>query len=194
MSFVAILPVLLFEYLSISLARTILPGMIIAEYGSVSYIVIGVAEAIKGLLAFWACPAIGKLSDRVGRKPCLLLSMVGTTLPTCLLALTSNMWLYLIFFSLSGVFAGTFTLTFAYISDCVEKRKRAPAYGLALATFGFSFTVGPVVGSVIAEMFGPRIVFFLSTVLVCVNLVYILYFLPETSDKVINFQSQPLVT
>lgn len=178
--FSAILPVLLLEYLAISIARTILPQLLVRKFGSFSYVVIGCAEAIKGLLAFWACPTIGKLSDSVGRKPFLLMSIVGTTLPICILAVNSNMILYLIFFAISGIFAGTFTLTFAYISDCVEKRKRAPAYGLALATFGFSFTIGPIIGSYIASLFGNRIVFVLSSILVVLNIVYMLYYLPET--------------
>lgn len=179
-NFTAILPVLLLEYLAISIARTILPQLLIADFGSSSYVVIGCAEAVKGLLAFWACPAIGKLSDTMGRKPLLLLSIIGTTLPTCILAFSSNMLIYLIFFAISGIFAGTFTLTFAYISDCVEKRKRAPAFGLALATFGFSFTIGPVVGSYIASVFGNRSVFMLSLILLAINVVYMLYQLPET--------------
>lgn len=179
-NFTVILPVLLLEYLAISIARTILPKLLIEEFGSSSYIVIGCAEAVKGLLAFWACPTIGKLSDAVGRKPFLLLSIIGTTLPTWFLAFSSNMILYLVFFALSGLFAGTFTLTFAYISDCVEKRKRAPAYGLALATFGFSFTIGPVLGSYIASVFGNGAVFFLALVLVVANMIYIIYELPET--------------
>lgn len=185
-NFIVILPVLLLEYLAISIARTILPRLLIEEFGSYSYIVIGFAEAVKGLLAFWACPAIGKLSDSLGRKPFLLMSVVGTTLPTCLLAFYSNMVLYLFFFSLSGLFAGTFTLTFAYISDCVEKRKRAPAFGLALATFGLSFTVGPVVGSYVASMFGNQSVFFMSLALVLLSVLYILYQLPETVRNTVS--------
>jgi MFS transporter, DHA1 family, tetracycline resistance protein len=185
-SYLRILPVLLLEYLSISLARTILPKLLIDEFQNYSYIVIGLAEAIKGLLAFWACPAIGKLSDIIGRKPCIAVSVIGTTFPVCLLAFTNNMKLYLLFFALSGIFSGTFTLTFAYISDCVEKRKRAPAYGLALATFGFSFTVGPVMGSLVATQLGARTVFLTSSVLVLINLFYISYSLPETKHKVRN--------
>lgn len=192
-SFAAILPVLLLEYLAISIARTILPHLLVERFGTSSYVVIGGAEAVKGLLAFWACPAIGKLSDVIGRKPLLLLSIVGTTAPTCFLAFSSNMIVYLVLFALSGMFAGTFTLTFAYISDCVEKRKRAPAFGLALATFGFSFTVGPVIGSYVASVMGNRSVFLSSLALVAVNVVYILYRLPETIHHAVGFSLHSII-
>ena len=61
--------------------------------------------------------------------------------------------LFVILFALSGVFASTFTLTFAYISDVVKDRDgRVAAYGLALATFGLSFTIGPLLGGYLANV------------------------------------------
>ena len=77
--------------------------------------------------------------------------------------------------------SATFPLTFAYISDCVaDKKKRAPAFGLALATFGLSFCLGPVSGSYLARQFGDKSVFFFSFALVLVNICYITFYLPET--------------
>ena len=53
--------------------------MLIKQYGNWSYVAVGVMETVKGVLAFLACPVLGKLSDRVGRKPCLLFSVIGIT-------------------------------------------------------------------------------------------------------------------
>ena len=61
-----------------------------------------------------------------------------------------------------------------------DKKKRAPAFGLALATFGLSFCLGPVSGSYIARQFGEKSVFFVSFVLVLINIAYIALYLPET--------------
>lgn len=91
------------------------------------------------------------------------------------------MYLYGAALSISGFFSATFTLTFAYISDCVDTKHRAPAYGLALATFGLSFTVGPVAGGYIAIHLGENMVFMLALVLVLVNMLYIVFKLPETA-------------
>ena len=82
--------------------------------------------------------------------------------------------------AISGLFSATFPLTFAYIADCVKPNERAPAYGLALATLGLSFTIGPPLGGYIDSNFNSRSVFILSFVLVIFDLLYILFILPET--------------
>ncbi len=179
-SFTKILPVLFFEYLAISIARTLFPQMIVDGFGEKSYFVVGICETIKGLLAFISCPLFGKLSDRVGRKICLLISMLGTTFPVWLMAFSNSIVVYMIALSISGFFSATFSLTFAYISDCVDRKMRAPAYGFALATFGLSFTIGPIIGSYVAELYGANLVFSLSLFLVILNLLYIAMVLPET--------------
>jgi predicted MFS family arabinose efflux permease len=83
----------------------------------------------------------------------------------------------------SGLFSATFPLTFAYIADCVPANERAPAYGLALATLGLSFTIGPPLGGYIDSNFGSRSVFILSFALVIVDILYILFILPETVQE-----------
>jgi MFS family permease len=214
----AVLPVLLFEFLALALTRSVLPSLLLKRYGSRTYIIMGAAECIRGILAFFACPLFGKLSDVWGRRPCLLITVMGTLAPVCSLAfwrsdgdyhessidttLSDNSatqqleaehildgvdsgdaspgssWfptlfsgmdseqlsinilpslhridVFVILFALSGVFASTFTLTFAYISDVVKDRDgRVAAYGLALATFGLSFTVGPLLGGYLANV------------------------------------------
>ena len=112
-----ILPVLFYEYLALSLARSLIPGMMVEKFGLYSYAVVGIMEAVRGFLAFIACPLFGKLSDRIGRKFCLMASVIGmdvvygsviasfyifimgdffigTTLPTCSLFFTGNMVIF----------------------------------------------------------------------------------------------------
>ena len=109
-----------------------------------------------------------------------MVTVFGTTLPVCLLAFTSNIYVFAAAMSISGFFSATFPLTFAYISDCVDKKKRAPAYGLALATFGLSFCLGPISGSYLASQYGTQSVFICSLLLVIANMFYIVSYLPET--------------
>ncbi len=73
---------------------------------------------------------------------------------------------------------------FAYIADCVEPTFRAAAYGLALATFGLSFCVGPLLGGHIAEEYSTHVVFVISLVLAMVDVFYIIFVLPETVKNV----------
>mmetsp|Transcript_23603 Transcript_23603/g.49948 ORF Transcript_23603/g.49948 Transcript_23603/m.49948 type:complete len:188 (+) Transcript_23603:80-643(+) len=73
----AVLPVLLLEFLALALTRAVLPSLLLKRYGSQTYIVMGVAECVRGILAFFACPLFGKLSDVWGRRPCLLITRYG---------------------------------------------------------------------------------------------------------------------
>jgi DHA1 family tetracycline resistance protein-like MFS transporter len=167
-----VLPVLLLEFLALALTRAVLPHLLLDRFQNKVYLVMGVTECVRGLLAFLSCPLFGKLSDVVGRKVCLFVTVAGTCAPVCSLALLS--WeatstetapsssdtshqsqalhpsaipVFCILMAASGIFSSTFTLVFAYISDTIQKRdERVSAYGLALATFGLSFTIGPMAG------------------------------------------------
>jgi MFS family permease len=189
--FPLILPVLFYEYLAIALTKSLIPLMILEAFGEWAYLAIGIMETIKGMAAFLACPFFGKLSDTLGRKPCLLMSITGSTLPVVSLAFSSNMIVFSVMVAISGFFSVTFPLTFAYISDCVEPKDRAPAYGLALATFGLSFTLGPMTGGFLAATYGSTVVFLLSMLLVVVDVGYVMLYLPETAPGVVAAAGTP---
>ena len=93
-------------------------------FGDYTYFVVGFVETCKGVLSFIACPFFGKLSDEIGRKRCLIATVIGTTLPVVIMVFTRNMWVFSFFVIISGFFTATFPLTFAYISDLVEKKHR----------------------------------------------------------------------
>jgi DHA1 family tetracycline resistance protein-like MFS transporter len=178
-----VLPCLFWEYLALALTRSVIPALMVSFFGPWTYFVVGVVETIKGFLAFVACPTFGKLSDVVGRKVCLLMTVVGTTLPVCLMAISVNMWVFVAFQGLSGLFSATFPLTFAYIADFVAPVNRASAYGLALATFGLSFSIGPVAGGYLENIAGAQGVFRVAAVMVAVDVAYIWMLLPESLPK-----------
>lgn len=217
-----VLPVLLLEFLAIALTRAILPSLLLQKYGDSVYLVMGCTECVRGLLAFVACPFFGKLSDVIGRKVCLFVTVLGTCAPVCVLAFFSwdtqqhqqqeedpllldtddNFWsslldpasneiamsafhpnavtVFVVLLALSGFFSSTFTLVFAYISDTVHRQdERVSAYGLALATFGLSFTIGPIVGGYLAQQ-NKQYVFLTSLLLTGIDLLYIYFILPES--------------
>ena len=88
--------------------------------------------------------------------------------------------LFVVLLGVSGIFSSTFTLVFAYISDTVTKRdERVAAYGLALATFGLSFTIGPMAGGYLAQV-NTHYVFLSSLVLTLLDILYIVFVLPES--------------
>mmetsp|Transcript_17238 Transcript_17238/g.34306 ORF Transcript_17238/g.34306 Transcript_17238/m.34306 type:complete len:603 (+) Transcript_17238:134-1942(+) len=158
-----ILPVLFLEFLALSLTRPIIPYLLLAAYPTTLYLVMGCADAIRGLLSFVSGPLIGKLSDATGRRTCLVVTVLGTTAPVCALAVldgsdTGNkrrMDTFVTMMALSGLLSATFTVAFAYISDVVKgeqaRERRVAAYGMALATLGLSYSVGPMAGGYIGR-------------------------------------------
>ena len=73
-----VLPVLLLEFLALALTRAVIPALLLHKFGNNVYLVMGVAEFVKGLLAFFACPVFGKLSDVLGRRVCLFVTVLGS--------------------------------------------------------------------------------------------------------------------
>jgi len=105
---------------------------------------------------------------------------VGMGLPHVLYALTGNAWFFIVGTALSGLFFATLFLAFAYISDCVPAEKRAASIGLTMAMFGLAIAVAPMVGSLLADVTGVRMVFILSSCLTGLAVFYGLFFLPES--------------
>ncbi|CAN0013941.1 unnamed protein product, partial [Ascophyllum nodosum] len=179
-TYLLVLPVLFYEFLALALIRGLLPTLMLDFWGRWVYTVIGMIDTFKGLLAFVACPMFGRLSDVFGRKKCLFVTVLGTASPVLALCISSNLWVFAAAASFSGCFAATFPLVFSYIGDLVPPARRAPAYGLALATFGLSFSIGPAMGAYIADHYGNESVFLCSILLIGIDLVFIALVLPES--------------
>ena len=127
-----VVPIIFLEFLVLSMSRTIIPELIDDQYGESSYVVYGSADGARGLLAFLATPAVGALSDELGRKWLFLVTVVGSSSPIIVLAFSSRLDAHLCVWALSGLFAATFPLAFAYISDHVPAPSLVQAYGITL--------------------------------------------------------------
>lgn len=108
--------------------------------------------ASYSLFQFLATPVIGRLSDRYGRKPLLLLSIFGTSISLALFASASN--IFMLFFAriLDGITGGNISVAQAMLADKVEGKDRAKAFGMLGAAFGFGFLVGPALGGLLSQI------------------------------------------
>jgi len=111
---------------------------------------LGATASVVGLLvssyAFCqliAGPPLGQLSDRVGRRPVLLVSQIGTLVGFIMLAFAHSLWLVFLARIIDGLTAGNLTVAQAYISDVTEPQDRAKAFGLIGVAFSLGFLVGP---------------------------------------------------
>jgi DHA1 family tetracycline resistance protein-like MFS transporter len=128
---------------------------------------------------FLFAPLVGALSDRYGRRPVLLLSLLGFGLDYLVLAFAPTLaWLF-VARVVSGIFGASFTTGFAYIADVSPPEKRAQNFGLVGAAFGLGFIIGPVTGGILGEL-GPRVPFFVAAALTFLNMAYGYFVLPES--------------
>lgn len=131
------------------------------------------------IMQFIFSPILGGLSDQYGRRPVLLLSLLGFGLDYILLGLAPTIaWLFVARL-ISGITGASFTTAGAYIADVSSPEKRAQNFGLIGAAFGLGFILGPILGGWLGT-YGARVPFFASAVLALLNCVYGYFVLPES--------------
>jgi DHA1 family tetracycline resistance protein-like MFS transporter len=130
-------------------------------------------------MQFMFSPAMGSLSDRFGRRPVILVSLLGSGLDYLLLAWAPTIgWLFLARI-ISGLTGANFTAASAYIADVTPPEKRAAGFGMIGAAFGLGFIAGPAVGGVLGAH-DLRLPFLVAAGITLVNWIYGLLVLPES--------------
>lgn len=131
---------------------------------------------------FIFAPVIGNLSDKYGRRPIILVSLLGFALDYLLLSFAPTItWLF-IGRILAGITGASITTASAYIADISTTEDRAKNFGMIGAAFGLGFIIGPVIGGVLGQ-YGARIPFYAAAVLCAINFLYGLFVLPESLAK-----------
>ena len=144
--------------------------------------VYGVFGTAWALMQFVFMPVLGALSDRLGRRPVILLSCFGLGLDYFLMALAPNLaWLF-VGRVVSGITAASFATAFAYLADVTPPEKRAAAFGMVGAGFGLGFTLGPALGGMLGGI-DPRLPFWVAGALACANAAYGYFVLPESLPR-----------
>ncbi len=183
------------DLLGFSLILPLLP-FYAEEYGATPAVV-GLLVASYAAASLVGSPILGRLSDRYGRRPILLLSVFGTLLGFLLLGFAaplgealaralapsaaSTFALGALFFAriLDGVTAGNITVAQAYISDVTDEKNRAKGLGLIGAAFGLGFIIGPALGGLLSKA-GYSVPAFAAAGVAALNLLAIGFFLPES--------------
>ena len=123
-----------------------------AQTFGASPVTIGLLFAIFSLCQLIAAPALGDLSDRYGRRPVLIFSLLGTVVSFVMLALAHTLTLLFLARIVDGLSGGNISTARAYVADVTEPKDRARAYGLIGAAFGLGFILGPALSGVLAKV------------------------------------------
>ena len=132
-----------------------------------------------GLMQFFCGPVLGMLSDRLGRRPVLLVSLFGLFVDFLFMAFAPSLaWLY-VGRILNGVTAASFSTANAYVADVTTPERRARNFGLIGSAFSFGFLIGPVIGGILGNT-DLRLPFKVAAGLTLINWLYGLFILPES--------------
>jgi len=125
----------------------------------------------NAFMQFLFSPLIGNLSDRFGRRPILLISVLGMSLDYLVMYFAPDLWWLVIGRAVSGIFGASFTSASAYIADISAPDKRAQNFGMIGAAFGIGFVIGPAIGGLLSD-FGARTPFLVAAFFSMANFIY----------------------
>jgi MFS family permease len=143
------------DVLALTIMLPLLPFY--AEHFGASPTVVGLLVGTYAFCQLLAGPVLGQISDRVGRKPVLAVSQVGTLAGLLLLAWAPNLALVFVARVLDGLTAGNLSTAQAYIADTTQPKERARAFALIGIAFGIGFLVGPGASGYLTHHFGFRV-------------------------------------
>jgi len=142
---------------------------------------IGVMTALYAAMQFVFAPVLGSLSDRLGRRPVLLISLAGAAVNYLFLAIAPRLWMLLLGRAIAGLTSANLSVATAYITDISAEHERARRFGLFNAMFGIGFIIGPVLGGVLGDHW-LRLPFIAAAVLNACNLLLAFFALPESRE------------
>jgi DHA1 family tetracycline resistance protein-like MFS transporter len=173
----AIFLVVFIDLLGFGLILPLLPYY--AESFGASDTVIGLLVASYAAAQLVGAPLLGRLSDRFGRKPILVISLIGTLVSFLLLGIAQTLWVLFIARIFDGLTGGNISVAQAYITDVTDEKNRAKGLGMIGAAFGLGFILGPATGGLLSQ-YGYPVPAFAAAGLVSINLLMVVFWLPES--------------
>ncbi len=153
----------------------------VARYVAAPHVAFWVSLILSSyaLCSFVAAPVLGAMSDRFGRRPIMLLSLLGSALGFVVFGLGGALWVLVLGRVIEGLTAGSISAMYAYVADTNAPEDRGPAFGRLGAAGGLGFMLGPVLGGLLsgislsAPLYG-------AAVLALLNAVWVWFALPES--------------
>uniref|UniRef100_A0A8C9X3X6 Si:ch211-87m7.2 n=1 Tax=Sander lucioperca TaxID=283035 RepID=A0A8C9X3X6_SANLU len=170
--------VIFLEFFAWGLLTTPMLTVLHETFPQHTFLMNGLVHGVKGFLSFLSAPLIGALSDIWGRKSFLLMTVFFTCAPIPFMRISP--WWYFALISVSGIFAVTFSVIFAYVADITEEHERSTAYGLVSATFAASLVTSPAIGAYLSAQYGDSLVVLVATVIAVADIAFVFFVVPES--------------
>jgi MFS transporter, DHA1 family, tetracycline resistance protein len=143
---------------------------------------VGLLFASYSIMQLLFTPVLGRLSDRYGRRPVLLLSLLGTAAGFLMLGLATSIWMLFMGRIIDGISGGNISTAQAYIADVTTPENRAKGMGIIGAAFGLGFIFGPAIGGILSR-WSIELPFLFAAGLALANAMLLYFVLPETVTK-----------
>ncbi len=147
------------------------------KYGA-SASLLGILLATYSAMQFICSPLWGKLSDRIGRKKVMIVTMIGSCLSLWLLGSSHSMAMIFVGRTLGGIFAANISVASAYVTDVTTEENRTKGMGMIGAAFGIGFILGPALGGGL-EHYGYHVPIHVASALTAINTIYAFFVLQE---------------
>ncbi len=180
--------IVLVDVLGLTIILPLLPFY--AERLGASATVVGMLISSYALCQLIAGPILGRMSDRIGRKPLLIVSQMGTLAGFLILAFSHSLALVFLSRVIDGLTAGNLSLAQAYIADITEPENRAKSFGIIGIAFGIGFLIGPVISGFLAQ-FGLAYPIFAAAFLSASSIVCTATLLPKVEPHTDQGASGP---
>lgn len=139
---------------------------------------------------FIAGPFLGRLSDKYGRIPILIISQIGTVIGFLMLGLAGQVWLLFFARILDGITGGNIIVAQAYVTDITPKERRTEALGYVFAAFGVGFIIGPAVGGLLSTYFTYQTPYFVAAGAATIVVILTWFMLEETVTPEIRAENK----
>lgn len=151
----------------------------------------GLLFSLFSVCQFFATPLIGRMSDKYGRRPLLIISILGTAVSFVITAFAPSAIYLFIARALDGITAGNFPVISAVISDTTKVEDRAKGFGILSASFGFGFVFGPAISALTVGI-SPSLPFMVAAIISFIAVAMTFIFLPETNKHIGEVQEGSL--
>lgn len=155
-------------------------------------LIVTLLMSVYAVCVFFAAPGLGALSDRFGRRPVLLLCLIGSAIGYIVLGLGGALWVLFLGRIIEGVTGGSISTLFAYFADITPVEQRTKYFGWISAIAGVGGAIGPTLGGFLAK-FGYSVPLFFGAAITLINFVYGLLYMPESLNKINRLKKITLI-